>query len=170
MKVLGKRTPTGLPSWVSKETEDMRQLRDAAKNRHVISKSIETRRQLKQLNLSLNQSYKSDELKHLENQLAELTEASNKKEINKVWSIINELSGKNCHLSSKVKKRDGTDPVNQQEILKEWKDYFSTLRNNRSTTPAADPPPAETDLPINTDPPTLNKTPKPQNPKTPKPH
>ena len=110
------------------------------------------------MNLSLNQSYKDDELKHLENQLAELTEASNKKEINKVWSIINELSGKNCHLSAKVKKRDGTDPANQQEILKEWKEYFSTLLNNRSTTPAADPPPAEIDLPINTDPPTLNET------------
>ena len=79
LEVLGKRVQTGLPSWVSKETEDLRHSRDAIKKRHIISNSIDSGRQLKQLNLSLNQSYKNDELKHLGQQLAALTDANNKK-------------------------------------------------------------------------------------------
>jgi len=118
-EVLGKHLPTGLPNWVSKETDDLRRMRDDAKKKHVILKSLRSRRRLKELNLQLNQSYKDDELKHLEKQLVDLTEASNKKEINKVWSIINDISGKKNHATSKVKKRDGTDPVNPKELLNE---------------------------------------------------
>ena len=69
-----------------------------------------------------------------------------KKEINKTWSIINDISGKKKRNTAKVKKRDGSDPNNEQELLNEWKEYFSTLLNNKSNIAAARPPPAETDL------------------------
>ena len=157
-EVLGKKLPTGLPNWVSKETEDLRRLRDTAKRNLVISKSQTSKRRLKDLNSQLNQSYQNDEIKHLQKQLDELTEANNKKEINKVWSIINDISGKKKHLSAKVKKRDGTDPTNQKELLNEWKEYFNLLLNNKSDIATASPAPAESDLPINIDPPTREET------------
>ena len=147
-EVLGKRLPTGLPIWISRETEDLRQLRDTAKRNHVISKSLHTKRRLKELNAQLNQSYQSDELKHLQKQLDDLTEASNKREI---WSIINDISGNKQHGSSKGKKRDGSDPANQKELLDEWEEYFSAFLNNRSNIVAAASAPAKTDLRINID-------------------
>jgi len=52
------------------------------------------------------------------------------------------------------------DPTSQKELLSEWKGYFSTLLilNIPSKIATASPPPAESDLPIDTNPPTLDET------------
>ena len=78
------------------------------------------------------------------------------------WKIIHTLSGKNSSKNLKVKKRDGTAPSNEQELLEEWKGFFSSLLNNDSgLTPSELPPPAEEDLSIFADP-LLVKRPKKQ--------
>ena len=59
----------------------------------------------------------------------------------------------------KVKKRDGSAPSSDTELLTEWGQYFADLLNNDSGSLPSDlSPPADQDLPICTDPPTLEET------------
>ena len=61
--------------------------------------------------------------------------------------------------SVKVKKRDGTPPTSDKELLSEWKEYFSSLLNNCSGQSSSELPlPAAQDLQIQTDPPTRDET------------
>ena len=58
-----------------------------------------------------------------------------------------------------MKKRDGTAPSSDQELLEEWRSYFSSLLNNTNGSDLAElPTPAEEDLPINTEPPSREET------------
>ena len=84
--------------------------------------------------------------------------SSRRKGRHKTWSIIHNLSDKKRQSSVKVKKRDGSDPIRQQDLLNERKEYFRALLNNTSDIDATRPPPAELDLPINTTPSTLEET------------
>ena len=60
---------------------------------------------------------------------------------------------------SKSKKRDGTPPTSDEDLLAEWREYFSSLLNNSNGEPLSElPPPAAQDLPIGTNPPTREET------------
>ena len=60
-KVVGKRKPCGLPSWVSDKTIRLKTERDEAKRKYIVSKSPQSRERWRKLNASLNDSYKVDE-------------------------------------------------------------------------------------------------------------
>ena len=75
------------------------------------------------------------------------------------WNIIHSLSGRSIKTNVKVNLRNGDPPKNEEHLLEEWKDYFSSLLNNDSGfTPSDLPPLASNDLPIYTDPPTREET------------
>ena len=58
-----------------------------------------------------------------------------------------------------MKLRNGDPPENEEQLLKDWKDYFSSLLNDDSGFTSSDlPPPAGDDLPNCTDPPTREET------------
>ncbi|XP_038063002.1 uncharacterized protein LOC119733684 [Patiria miniata] len=86
-------------------------------------------------------------------QMEELKLADQNGNYTTTWKIIHTLSGKNSKLKVKVKKRDGSAPASDQELLEEWKDYFSSLLNNPGLSTPQLPPPAAEDLPIFIDPP-----------------
>ena len=58
-------------------------------------------------------------------------------------------NGELLNAAAKVKKADGTRIENTQQLLSEWQQYFSKLLNNKSDNADIDPPPAQSDLPIN---------------------
>jgi hypothetical protein len=77
---------------------------------------------------------------------------------NSTWKIINKISGQNRRSNPKVKKRDGSAPSSDHELLVEWRQYFADLLNNDSgSLTSALPPPADQDLPICVDPPTFEE-------------
>jgi len=84
--------------------------------------------------------------------------ADEKREYSTTWKIINELAGKTQRARAKVKKRNGSPPSSDTELLQEWREYFSSLLNNISTSAKDLPLPAEQDLPISTHPPSLEET------------
>ena len=91
--------------------------------------------------------------------MEELKVADQKGEYNTTWKIIHELSGQARRPNPKVKKRDGSAPSSEKDFLKEWRQYFSALLNNDNGTPSSElPSPADHDLPICEDPPTLEET------------
>ena len=63
-EVIGKQKPCGLPSWVSDATIRLKLERDEAKKRYSISKSRQSRERWRNLNTSLNNSYKSSVATH----------------------------------------------------------------------------------------------------------
>ena len=158
-KVVGKREPCGLPSWVSDKTIRLKTERDEAKRKYIVSKSPQSRERWRKLNASLNDSYKVDEAVALNKQLEDLRMADETGNYTTTWKIIHTLSGKNSSKNLKVKKRDGTAPSSEQELLEDWKGFFSSLLNNDSgLTPPELPSPAEEDLSIFADPPTREET------------
>ena len=158
-KVVGKRQPCGLPSWVSEETIRLKTVRDEAKKQFMLSKSQEARHRWRGLNTSLNNSYKADEVDALNKQMEELRSADERGDYTATWKIIHTLSGKNTKQNVKVKKQDGSAPSSENELLEEWKDFFSSLLNNdNGLVPSEVPQPTAKDLPIFTDPPTRDET------------
>ena len=158
-EVLGKQKRQGLPSWVSQETVCLKTERDEVKKKYTVSKSPQSRERWRKLNASLNDSYKADEAAWLNNQMEELRLADETGNYTTTWKIIHSLSGKNDKRNVKVRKRDGNPPESDQDLLEEWKEYFSSLLNNNSgSTPSEIPPPADEDLPICIDPPTREET------------
>ena len=126
-KVVGKREPCGLPSWVSDKTIRLKTERDEAKRKYIVSKSPQSRERWRKLNASLNDSYKVDEAVALNKQMEDLRMADETGNYSTTWKIIHTLSGKNSSKNLKVKKRDGTAPSSEQELLEEWKGFFSSL-------------------------------------------
>jgi len=79
-KVIGIRTTNGLPNWVSRTTDDLRNTRDIAKRKHLSHKMPFTRKRRKDLSIELNTSYyQIDEINHLEKQLDALNFCRRKK-------------------------------------------------------------------------------------------
>jgi hypothetical protein len=73
-----------------------------------------------------------DEENHLESKLADLEKAASKREYGSLWLIINQVSGA-ARQHAKVRKLDGTLRTNNYDIIKEWRPYFETLLNNKSS-------------------------------------
>jgi len=157
--VVGKLHHNGLPSWVSGDTIRLKSERDEAKKRYLLSKSKQTKEKWKRLNNALNESYKADEFQALNDNMEKLRVADETGNHVSTWKIINTLAGKKQRSNIKVKKRDGTAPSSEEELLSEWKSYFSSLLNNDNGPPLSElPPPAHDDLLISIEPPTLDET------------
>ena len=62
--------------------------------------------------------------------MEDLKVAEDKGEYDTTWKIIHEISGKDTKPNPKVKKRDGSAPSSEKELLDEWRLYFSALLNN----------------------------------------
>ena len=158
-EVLGKQGTHGLPSWVSEETTKIKIQRDEAKKRFQLTKSPQARLRWRNLNTRLNDSYEADKTAVLNKQLEDLRLADERGHYTTTWNIIHSLSGRNIKTNVKVKLRNGDPPENEEHLLEEWKNYFSSLLNNDSGfTPSELPPLASNDLPICTDPPTREET------------
>jgi exonuclease III len=158
-KVVGKRTSCGLPGWVTDRTINLKTERDAAKRRYLVSKSKQSRENWRRLNSNLNESYRSDETAMITKQMEDLSLADLKGDYTTTWKIVHDLSGKHETPSVKVKKRDGTPPTSVNDLLAEWKEYFSSLLNNSNGQPPSElPPPAAQDLPVHVTPPTREET------------
>ena len=109
------------------------------------------------LNTRLNDSYEADKTAVLNKQLEDLRLADER-------SLHNHLEynpfivWEEHQNRRKVKLRNGDPPENEEHLLEEWKNYFSSLLNNDSGfTPSELPLPASNDLPICTDLPTRRK-------------
>lgn len=131
-EVLGKQGTRGLPSWVSEETTTIKIQRDEAKKRFQLTKSPQARVRWRNLNTRLNDSYEADKTVELNKQLEDLRLADERGHYSTTWNIIHSLSGKNIKTNVKVKLRNSDTAENEEYLLEEWKNYFSSLLNNDS--------------------------------------
>lgn len=133
---------------MSGKTIKLKLARDQTKKKFSVSKSPKSRELWRKLNCNLNDSYKADEAAALNRQMEDLKLADEIGNYTATWKIID-----------KVKMRDGSVPSSDQELLNEWKSFFSTLLNNDTGQALSNlPPPAEVDLPIYSGLPTSDET------------
>ncbi|XP_071944128.1 uncharacterized protein [Antedon mediterranea] len=158
-KVLGRQKKHELHSWVSEETTNLKLKGDEVKKRFLLSKSPQARAREGVFNTRLSDSYKDDEAASLHQQMEDLRIADERGHYATTWNIIHTLFVKNPKKKIKVKLRNGEPPENEEHLLEEWKNYFSSILNNDSGLAPSDlPAPASDDLPICTDPPTREET------------
>ena len=63
-------------------------------------------------------------------QIGDLKLADSKVDYTTTWNIIPDQSEKDKKSSAKVKKRDGTPPTSDKDLLSELREYFSSWLNN----------------------------------------
>ena len=115
-----------------------------AKRLHKANPTTTSKKRWAQLHKDATEALQKDEEKHLESKLADLEKAASKREYGSLWQIVNQISGP-ARQPAKVRKLDGTLPTNNDDIIKEWRTYFETLLNNKSsrTSPTNNPPPSQ---------------------------
>ena len=115
-KVDGKPNSRGMPNWVSDKTTNLKVERDEAKKKYLVSKSKKSRTHR---NTKLNGSYTADQSSMLNKQIEDLKQADSRGDYTTTWKIIHELSRKGKKTNVRVKKRDGTAPTTDSELLTE---------------------------------------------------
>ena len=94
----------------------------------------------------------NDEVKFPESKLSSMEQAAASNKMRTTWELINEISGKKTsNAIPTIKKKDESKYSNKDDLLSDWKDYFSNLLNVPSQTANIDISPASKDLPINTE-------------------
>ena len=105
-----------MPSWVSERMLKLREETDKAKKRYLLVRTRHARQTWRRLNTRLNESYKYDKLASIQRQMEDLQKVDRKGDFNTIWKIINKISVQN-RSTPKVKKRDGSAPSSDTELL-----------------------------------------------------
>ena len=143
-----KRRPK---QWVSDASLTLVANRDNAKKRYHQKKTAATKERWRNLAKQVQESYLEDERRYMERQIAELEQANRQGASRRTWKIMNDISGKSTPCpAGKVKKLNGDIVKSPQELLDEWRKYFSNLLNAPPVTSTREIPPAEVDLEIKT--------------------
>ena len=129
--ILGKRTNSKQPSWVSTNTLLLIKNKDEAKIKHRQQRTKDSKSEWIEAHKKASTALEADKSENLESQLIELEYAASKREHGNVWRIIKRLSGQQKK-PIRVRKSDGTLPKSKEETLAEWHNYFLDLLNNQS--------------------------------------
>ena len=149
--VIGNPPKRGSKKWVSDATLTLVADRDNAKRRYRQKKSAATKERWKNLAKQVQASYVEDERRFMERQIAELEQANRQGASRRTWKIMNDISGKAVPCpAGKIKKLNGEVIKSPQELLDEWRKYFSNILNAPPVTSTREIPPAEVDLDIKT--------------------
>ena len=145
-KILGKQARRKQPSWVSPSTLELIDRQFKAKLNYKQSPNRVNKTRWRKLQKEVSLSYEKDQREHLAAQLKDLESAALRHEYGSVWKIVGYISQK-PEKETKVRKLDGSIPNDNDEILIEWRNYFSNLLNNKNANPGKHPDPAAMDLP-----------------------
>jgi hypothetical protein len=139
IETLGVKTRTTQPNWVSEQTLQLIDKRDAAKRLLQLTpakSSFKATRRAEWLELDrqVKSALQTEEVAFLEDQLEELKQANDKHEHAQAWRLIKKLAGSDTRSSVKVKSKKGV-AVPERELLQEWRLHFENLLNNKEVNP-----------------------------------
>jgi exonuclease III len=147
LSVLGKKKKTTHAHWVTQNTLLILEKCNKAAKKFKKTRLEAHKAQWRLLQTEVSQCFDHDRQADLDNHLAALEIAYQRREIGTAWKIINELAGGNNRADpSKVLLLDGSLPKGTKELLIGWSNYYSTLLNNKSkyadkaSHPAPSPP------------------------------
>ena len=148
--ILGKRTKSKYPSWISSKTLHQINKEGECKAKFKRTQKNEDKEAWQKAQILSEKFLQTDEENYLQGKLSALELANSKHEHRKVWKIIKDITDKpKVASSSKVLMLDGSTPNSNSDRLSEWAKYFSALLNNKSSKVNLDnrPPAAISDNP-----------------------
>ncbi len=152
-KVLGKVPKRKHAKWVREQTHKLLEKCNKAGAKFKRTQLLADTTAWHQLQGEVSAAFDSDKAAHLDTQLAQLELADSKRELGNTWKLIREIADDKPKASpDKVRCMDGSLPDDIEGLLKEWRNYFSQLLNNRSvhTSPANHPAPSNDNRAIKT--------------------
>ena len=102
----------------------------------------------------VKQSIRKDKRDYIDNLAREAEEAAGQGNLKDLYMITKKLANKFQQSDKPVKDMHGKSLTTAAEQLRRWAEHFGKLLNRPAPDEPPDIPPAETDLPINCDPPT----------------
>ncbi|CAH1270925.1 Hypp4514 [Branchiostoma lanceolatum] len=107
-------------------------------------------------NKEVKRSARRDKRAYVVELASEAERAATRGELSKVYRITKTLCNQNSACSVPIKDKQGKLLTNEKEQAERWAQHFEEVLNRPEPDEPADPAPSE-DIPINTDPPTLEE-------------
>ncbi|CAH1248758.1 Hypp8389 [Branchiostoma lanceolatum] len=154
-KVLGYRKRKD-KEWITPETWRNIEERKRAKGKMLNTKSRRAKDIYRNKNKEVKRSARRDKRAYVEELASEAERSATRGELIKVYRITKTLCNQNSACSVPIKDRQGKLLTNEKEQAERWAQHFEEVLNRPEPDEPADPAPSE-DIPINTDPPTLEE-------------
>ena len=159
-KVLGFRRKKK-EEWIKEETwkkiDERRQTKEKINNTRSERLKEKHRSFYSELNKQVKRMTRADKKDYIEKLADEAEEAAGRNDLKTLYKINKQLSNgfKNCDVP--VKNKNGMVIEKEAEKLQRWKEHFESILNRPDPPHLADIQPADTDLDICTDPPSLEE-------------
>ena len=159
-KVLGFRRKKK-EEWIKEETwkkiDERRQTKEKINNTRSERLKEKNRSFYSELNKQVKRMTRADKKDYVEKLADEAEEAAGRNDLKTLYKINKQLNNgfKNCDVP--VKNKNGMVIEKEAEKLQRWKEHFESVLNRPDPPHLADIQPADTDLDICTDPPSLEE-------------
>ena len=159
-KVLGFRRKKK-EKWIKEETwkkiDERRQTKEKINNTRSERLKEKHRSFYSELNKQVKRMTRADKKDYIEKLADEAEEAAGRNDLKTLYKINKQLNNgfKNCDVP--VKNKNGMVIEKEAEKLQRWKEHFESVLNRPDPPHLADIQPADTDLDICTDPPSLEE-------------
>lgn len=155
--ILGHRKKKN-KEWLSSETWKSIEERKDLKARMLSAKSPRLKERAKvayrNKDKEVKRSARKDKRTFVDELAGQAEQAAHRGEMSTVYKITKKLCGKDNSQTPPVKDRNGNILATERAQAERWVQHFREVLNCNKPVNPADPPPAENDLDINTDPPT----------------
>jgi len=115
--------------WISKETEELVEMRRVAKTRRDATGTRKSVEDYRQLDVRVKRSAKRDKQGWYEQCADELEEASTKNNQRKVYQLVKKMTGKTTPQPLSVKDKSGEVLTDTEQVKDRWKEHFEELLN-----------------------------------------
>ena len=157
-EVLGKKK-TEHKEWISADTiqklEDRKEKKAALNMSRTRTAKAKAQEEYTVADKFVKRSVKQDKRDYIDNLAREAEEAAGQGNLKDLYMVTKKLSGKFQQTDKPVKDKDGNPLTTTEEQLKRWTEHFRELLNRPTPEAPPDIPPAETELPINCNKPSL---------------
>ncbi|XP_055997977.1 uncharacterized protein LOC130047325 [Ostrea edulis] len=159
-KTLGYRTKKN-KEWLTSDTWERISERKKLKQKIISTKSTRLQEQMqisyREKDKEVKRSARKDSRMHLDNLAKRAEHAASHGEMSVVYKITKQLCGKNTTQPALVKDKDGHPLSTDHEQAKRWVQYFQEVLNCPEPDEPTTPVPAEEDLEIDLESPTLEE-------------
>ena len=159
-EILGPQKNEAKP-WISEESltliEERRKIKEKILNASEIEKIL-LDQEYKDFNKKIKKSVRRDKRRFTENLADEAEKAMQQNNLRDVYQITKKLTGKaKKNTSNHIKDKDGKFIENDEATEERWVEHFSALLNRQAPINPAFIPPAETNLDINCNAPSIEE-------------
>ena len=155
-EILGKKRKQH-KEWISTETirklEERKERKTALNMSRTRAGKAKAQEEYTIADKMVKKSVKKDKKNYIEDLASQAEAAAGQGNLKDMYQVTKKLAGKFQQTDKPVKDKNGNPLTTTEEQLKRWAEHFREILNRPAPETSPDIPPAETELPINCDPP-----------------